>query len=145
VRIGCDFYPACGIVARLVVQAVIGPLDRVFEASREEMSDRKSDALRKPSGSNGLKRSARSHASIAGLDWLCNAWMLPLAIQALVTLAWARPALWRSQLSGEEACSNLSQHTTGSTTYQAALIAGLCISAQIGWQNPVPRSGRRGR
>ena len=40
-------------------------------------------ALINPSGSNGLKRRARSLASIASSGWLRNARMFPLAIQAL--------------------------------------------------------------
>ncbi len=43
-RIGRDFVPARGIIARLVVQGAIGPLDRLSEPSREEMSERRDDS-----------------------------------------------------------------------------------------------------
>lgn len=83
VRIGRDFASARGIIPRLVVQSAIGSLDRLFEASREEMNDAGTTAKKKPSGSNGLERGARSHASIAGSDWLRNAWRVALATQAV--------------------------------------------------------------
>ena len=77
-----DFDPHRGNHARLVVQGAVGPFDRLFEASRGEMSDSDITRVEKVYGSNGLKRRARSMASIAASGWLRHAWILPLAHQA---------------------------------------------------------------
>ena len=77
-----DFDPHRGNHARLVVQGAVGPFDRLFEASRGEMSDSDITRVEKVYGSNGLKRRARSMASIAASGWLRRAWIFPLAVQA---------------------------------------------------------------
>ena len=77
-----DFDPHRCDRARLVVQGAVGPFDRLFEAPRGEMSDSGTIGAGKVNGSNGLKRRARSTASIAASGWLRSAWINPLAIQA---------------------------------------------------------------
>ena len=62
-RVGRDFVSPRGNIARLVLQGAIGPFDRLFEASREEMSDRRDDSKLE------AERIERAHAQrpIAGL------------------------------------------------------------------------------
>ena len=60
------------------MQGAVGPVDRLFEASRNEMSDSDITGVKKVYGSNGLKRRARSMASIAASGWLRIAWIIPL-------------------------------------------------------------------
>ena len=64
------------------MQGTVGPFDCLFEAPRREMSERNIKGGEKVYGSNGLKRRARSTASIAASGWLRAVWIFPLASQA---------------------------------------------------------------
>jgi hypothetical protein len=65
------------------VQAAIGPLDRLFEASRKEMSDREGGTAEKAERIERAQAQRPSKALIDASGWLRNAWIIALATQVL--------------------------------------------------------------
>jgi hypothetical protein len=92
------------------MQGAVGPFDRLFEAPRDEMSDSDINVVAKGMPMNGLKRRARSMASIAASGSLRTAWIIPLADQVRAKSNPLSPGTEgpNPALSSEESCERWS-------------------------------------
>ena len=64
------------------MQGAVGPVDRLFEAPRGEMSDRNKNGGKKDTGIERAQTARPFDGFDRRLGWLRSAWLPPLAAQA---------------------------------------------------------------